>query len=100
MGSEQFDQLLDGQAGFMQDRSKRPQAEDVMIWHGNTREGCVPPKDNMASPLPLNYKSNSSQCFDEVSPGKVRGQFRHSVPVVTSTYSLPSSAGIGSPAAL
>ncbi len=60
MGSEQFDQLLDGQAGFIQDRSKRSQAEDLVIWHDNTREGRVAPKDDMASPLPLNYKSNSS----------------------------------------
>ena len=34
-----------------------------MIRHGNAREGCVAPKDNVASALPLNYKSNPLQCF-------------------------------------
>ncbi len=44
-----------------------------MIWHGNARKGIVAPEDNVASALPLNYKSNSLQCFDEIPPGKVRG---------------------------
>jgi len=71
-----------------------------MIRHGNAREGCIAPEDKVASALPLNYKSNPLQCFDEIPAGKVRRQFGHSTPVVTSMYSLPSSVGIGSPAVL
>jgi len=76
--SEQIDELLNCQAGFLQDRSKSSWAKCLVIGYGNTGERTVAPKNNVAPTLPLNDKPNSLQCFDKIAARKVSRKFRHS----------------------
>jgi hypothetical protein len=70
-----------------------------MVWHDDTRKRNLTPKRDMAPTLPLNNKTDSHESFDEIPSGKIRGEIGHCGTRVISTYSLPSSAGIGSPVA-
>lgn len=84
----------------MQNRAECSYPKRLVIGYRYARKRLIASEDNMASPLPLDNKSNSLKCLNQFTTGEVSRQSRHLEPADTSTYSLPSSAGIGSPAAM
>ena len=79
--------------------AKSSYTERLVVRHYDTSKRHFAPKCDVASTLPLNNKTNSLESFDKTLAGKIRRELGHYETSVTSTYSLPSSAGIGSPAA-
>src|SRR5580698_4416652 len=98
--SKNLQQFFDAQLGFLKNGAESANAQGLVIRHGHAGEWRVSSKDNMTTSLPLDYEPNPLQCLDEIPPGKIGGQLCHQTAAVTSTYSRPSSMGIGSPAAL
>jgi hypothetical protein len=97
--SQEFEQLIDGQAGFVQDFAERSGAEDFVIWNNDPSVGRLAAQYDVTAALPLHFKADSSQGLDPSLTRKIDWQFGHRALVVTSTYSRLSSTGMGSPAA-
>ena len=94
--SQQLEQPVDRQVGVVEYGSERPEADGFVIGNNQSCMREFAARNNVATALPLD---RFFQGFDQILASKIGRKLGHGALVVTSTYSLLSSAGIGSPAA-